>query len=289
MLLAILAAPAFAQSGKIGKVVVAERYVRVSPDLELYYKEAGRGTPLIFIPGWAGTTEFYTAQMAHFASKYRVLTYDPRSQGRSSKTLENNHYTQHGKDLKAFIDALDLKDVILVALSAGCCDVYAYLRAFGTANVKACIFIDQTPKSVAAHKGDWADFATMGEAADFINATVYDLRGLIKEFIPTMFKRAVEPRELSWALDQLLKTPAYVSTLLAVDATFADYTPEAKMIDGKIKVLNILSENQAEAGKLWLEKNAPHSSVVVLGKHLMLLEFPNEFNKVLEAFLAKVQ
>jgi pimeloyl-ACP methyl ester carboxylesterase len=100
--------------------------------------------------------------MAHFASNYRVLTYDLRSQGRSSKTLENNHYTQHGKDLKAFIDALDMQDVILVGLSAGCYDIYAYLRAFGTDNVKACIFIDRMPKAVAAHKGDWADEAVRG-------------------------------------------------------------------------------------------------------------------------------
>ena len=101
------------------------QYIRVSPDLELYYEEAGAGTPIIFIPGWAGTTEFYVHQMSYFAKNYRALTYDPRSQGRSSKTLENNHYAQHGKDLKAFMDALDLQDVTLVALSAGCFDVYA--------------------------------------------------------------------------------------------------------------------------------------------------------------------
>ena len=129
------------------------QYIRVSPDLELYYEEAGQGTPLIFIPGWAGTTEFYAHQMAHFGLNYHVLTYDPRSQGRSSKTLENNHYAQHGKDLNAFIDALNLQDVVLVALSAGCYDIYAYLRAFGTDNVKACIFIDEMPKAVAARKG----------------------------------------------------------------------------------------------------------------------------------------
>jgi non-heme chloroperoxidase len=89
----------------------AGQYVRVSPDLELYYEEAGSGTPIIFIPGWAGTTEFFQQQMTHFSKRYRAISYDPRSQGRSSKTLENNHYTQHGADLKAFMDALKLKEV----------------------------------------------------------------------------------------------------------------------------------------------------------------------------------
>lgn len=58
----------------------AGQYIRVSPDLDVHYEEAGTGSPLIFIPGWAGTTEFYTHQMTHFSKRYHVLTYDPRSQ-----------------------------------------------------------------------------------------------------------------------------------------------------------------------------------------------------------------
>ena len=267
----------------------AGRFVRVSPDLELYYEEAGTGRPVIFIPGWAGTTEFYAHQMAHFAKRYHVLTYDPRSQGRSSKTLENNHYIQHGKDLNAFMEALNLKDVVLVGLSWGCLDIYAYFRTFGPKNVKASVFIDEMPRAVARQKGEWAEFADLSEAGAFINAAVYDIRGLIKGFIPTMMKRDMKPQELNWALDQLLKTPNYVSALLAVDGSFADYTEEARMIDGKIAVLNVVSEDQAEAAKVWLECNAPHSEVVVLGKHLMLLEFPDRFNSAVETFLEKLR
>ena len=267
----------------------AGQYIRVSPDLELYYEEAGTGTPVIFIPGWAGTTEFYTHQMAHFAKRYHVLTYDPRSQGRSSKTLENNHYTQHGRDLHAFIDTLKLRDVVLVGLSSGCLDIYAYFRAAGAENVKACVFIDEMPRAVAAQGGDWADFATLAEAAEFINAVVYDMRGLLKEFIPPMMKREMRPDEVGWALDQLLKTPTYAAALLAVDACFADYTQEARMIDGQLAVLNVVSEDQAEAAKVWLAKHAPHSDVTVLGRHLMLLEFSDQFNAAVETFLQKVQ
>jgi len=267
----------------------AGQYIRVSPDLELYYEEAGTGTPLIFIPGWAGTTEFYTHQMAHFAKRYHVLTYDPRSQGRSSKTLENNHYTQHGRDLQAFIDTLKLKDVVFVGLSFGCVDIYAYFRAAGPENVKACVFIDEMPRPVAAQPGEWADFADLSEAAEFITAAVYDLRGLIKGLIPPMMQREMRPDELAWALDQLLRTPPSVAALLAVDGSFADYTQEARLIDGKLAVLNVVSEDHAEAATVWLAKHAPHSEVTVLGRHLMLLEFPDQFNAAVETFLQKVQ
>lgn len=265
------------------------QYIRVSPDLELYYEEAGMGRPMIFIPGWAGTTEFYVHQMPHFAEKYHALTYDPRSQGRSSKTLENNHYIQHGKDLKAFIDALGLQNVVLVGLSAGCFDIYAYVRAFGTDNVKACVLIDTSPRAVAAQKGDWSFAVDTSEAADVLKAVVYDVRGFIRNFIPPMMKREMREDELAWALDQLTKTPNYAAALTIADAMSSDYTVEARMIDGELPVLNVVAEDQAEAAKAWLAANAPHSEVVVLGKHLMLLEFPDQFNAAVEAFLEKLK
>jgi hypothetical protein len=85
------------------------------------------------------------------------------------------------------------------------------------------------------------------------------------------------------------KTPNFVSVLLAADGPFADYTEEAKKIDGKIPVLNILSEAQANPGKAWLAKNAPHSETFVLGNHMMFHEYPDKFNEALEAFLSKVK
>jgi len=272
-----------------GKASAGE-YVRVSPDLEIYYVEAGTGTPLIFIPGWCGTTEFYIQhQIPHFSKNYRVISFDPRSHGRSTRTLENNNYIQHGKDLRSFMEALELKDVILAGWSAGCHDIYAYLRTFGTDTIKACIFIDDTPKPLVTQKGDWGWFAEISEARDFINGTVYDQRGLVTTFFPTLMKREMTQDELDWAVDEVLKTPASVAALLATDYVFGDYTREARMIDGKIPVFNILNEDWAAEGKKWLAENAPASNTFVLGKHAMAWEFPDEFNAALDSFLMKIK
>ena len=269
----------------------AGEYVRINPDLELYYVEAGTGTPMIFIPGWCGTTEFFEKyQIPHFSKNYRVISYDPRSQGRSSKTLENNNYTQHGKDLRAFMETLELKDVILVGHSAGCHDIYAYLREYGTDNVKSCIFIDYMPRPIAAEKDDWAEFSDAMEVGDFINAIIYDFRGLLTAFIPTFIQRKMTKEEFDWIFDEILKTPTYAAALSAVDVSFADYTAEAQMIDGNIPVLNVVSEwreGWAESAQTLLAKNAPNSEIFVLGKHLMFFEFPKEFNAEVDAFLTK--
>src|SRR3974390_668049 len=92
-LLCLLLAPS-AQAGQ---------YVRVSDDLELYYEDVGQGQPLLLVPGWTASGVVFGKQIEHFSKAYRVITFDPRSQGLSTRTLEHNNYRQHGRDLAAFI------------------------------------------------------------------------------------------------------------------------------------------------------------------------------------------
>jgi non-heme chloroperoxidase len=271
-------------------IATAGQYVQVSPDLELYYNEAGSGRPLIFITGWTGTNEFFAQdQLPYFAKKYRVLAYDPRGQGRPSKTLEGHTYIQHGKDLRAFMDKLKLKDPIIVGWSNGCTDIYGYFRTYNTDNVKAFICIDESPKQLRTQKDDWGDYGDVSEVAGFINGAAYNRPALMNEFLPTMLQRKITPTEVNWALDQVQRTPNYVAVLLGADGAFADYTPEVKSIDGKIPVLYFLSEAQAPSAKVWLAKNAPHSKTAVLGNHWMFHEFPDKFNAALDAFLTEIK
>ena len=272
----------------------AGNYLRVSPDLDIYYEEAGSGRPMIFVPGWTGTTALMRQQLTHFSKRYRAIVYDPRSQGRSSKTLENNTYTQHGADLKAFMDALKLKDVILVAHSWGCHDAYAYFRANGSSNIKAYVCIDQTPKDIIEKDGDWGSMKTAADFKGFYDGIAYDRVKTTREFMQTMVTRPVTEEERTWFVDELLKTPTYVAVSLMYDGNTADYTAEAKALDGKIPVLNVVSEpgwfeGWTPAAKTWLKTNAPHSEIAVFGLHLMLWEFPDKFNATLDKFFDKVK
>jgi len=271
--------------------VSASEYVRVSPDLELYYEEAGTGTPIIFIPGWTATTEYMRQQIAHFSKRYQAISYDPRSQGRSSKTLENNNYTQHGADLRAFMEALRLKDVVLVGHSTGCHDAYAYFRAYGTENVQAFVCIDQPPKAIIEHEGDWGSINDVSDMKANYESIINDRLAWAHDFQQSMVTRPMTKEEKNWLVDVSMKTPTYVAVLLDYDVKMADYTAEAKMIDGKIPVLNVLSDQEgwSEPGKAWLAKNAPNSEVVVFGLHLMFWEFPDRFNAAVDAFLEKVK
>jgi len=265
----------------------AGQYVRVSPDLDIYYEEAGSGTPIIFIPGWIGTTEFFKAQIAHFSENYRAITYDPRSQGRSSKTLSGNDHMQHGADLKAFLNALALEDVIIVGHSSGCVDSYAYFRTNGTKNIKAFVCIDSTPKEVMAYDGDWAFTKSPLDYRPLYDGLTNDRVNITREFVQSMVTRPMTEKELNHMVDEMMKTPTFVAKQLLLEWFILDWTEEVKMVAGKIPVLNVLAESRIETGKAWLAENAPSSEVAEFDLHLMFWEFPAEFNAVVDAFLDK--
>lgn len=270
----------------------AGKHVRVSPDLMLHYEEAGAGRPIIFIPGWTFTTRSMEHQIAHFSKRYRAIAYDPRGQGRSSKTRENNHYTQHGADLHALMKALKLKSVVIVGHSFGCQTTYPYFRAHGTENVKAFVCIDSPPKLIVEQASDWGLVKAAADLKPYHDATTYARPQATREFLQSMVTQSLKPQELELLFNESMKTPTSTALQLDYDANMADYTTEARSIDGRIPVLNVLADpgwfdGWTAAGRAWLASNAPHSEVDAFGLHLLHWEFPERFNAAVDTFLER--
>lgn len=270
----------------------AGQYAKMSDDLQLYYEEAGQGQPVLLIPGWTASTVVFAHQIEHLSKTRRVIAYDPRSQGMSSRTLDNNSYAQHGRDLAALIERLGLKHVTLVAWSAACFDAYAYIRTVGTDNLAAFVCIDNPPRGVSANAGDWA----MGDASDKGLAEIRDIedalradrRGMFQEFFKFMNAREVSPQEADWFIRQNMLTPTYAALLLHADFLFVDYREEARKIDGKLPVLNVISDPSADPAISWIKANTPHSEIFRIKRHMSFWSEPESFNAGLDAFLAKV-
>lgn len=267
----------------------AGQYARVSDDLSLYYEDVGQGLPVVLIPGWTMSTEVFEHQLADLARTHRVIAYDPRSQGLSTKTLEHNNYAQHGRDLAALLARLDLDRVILVGWSAGCYDAYAYVRAEGTDRLAGFVCIDMPPRGFALQPGDWAAMAaTPEDVADLrggLDEIAADRPALHAELAAIMNARELSADEIDWFVRQAMLTPTDAMLALRLDWTFSDYTAEAKAMDGKIPVLQVLSEWSTAAGQPWLAANTPHAATARMKRHMSFWSEPDEFNRQLEAFL----
>ncbi|GAB4518300.1 MAG: hypothetical protein OHK0046_25870 [Anaerolineae bacterium] len=264
-------------------------YVEVEPGIDLYVEEVGSGTPLIFIPGWTFTTELFDHQIAHFADRYRVITYDPRSHGRSTVTLEGNNFTTHGTDLIRLMKALDVQDAVLVGWSFGALIAWEVVRQMGTEGLKGVVTIDLSPKTLSVHDGDWVE-GPMDEIAGAYNSFLGSPQGH-RDFVTyyateVMVQRDLAPEELAWIVDQSLRTPTPIAALNFASGMFSNYLEEAKLVDQKLPALTIIAEHWAETAVPFMNKHCPATKTAVLGGHMMFWEHPAQFNELLDNYLS---
>jgi non-heme chloroperoxidase len=263
-------------------------YVEVAPGVELYYESRGSGRPIIFIPGWTFTTEMFSRQLDHFSQNYQAIAIDPRSQGRSTKTLNGNDYLTHGADLAKFIQALDLKDVILVGWSFGCLQSWAYVRHAGLDNLKAVVSVDLSPKPLSTEPTDWVE-GPLDEIAGAYNTYLTSPQGQ-RDFVSyyateVMVQRPLSEQELFWILDQSQKTPCHTAAALFAAGMFCNFLDEARLIAENRPTLNIVAEHWADTARAFLNQHTPQARTESLGGHMMFWEHADQFNALLEEFL----
>src|SRR6201991_2166779 len=104
---------------------------------EIFYKDWGKGQPILFSHGWPLTADSWDPQMVYFGQRgYRVIAHDRRSHGRSTQTWDGNHMDQYADDLAELINHLDLKDMIIVGHSTGGGEITHYMGRHGTSRVQ---------------------------------------------------------------------------------------------------------------------------------------------------------
>jgi non-heme chloroperoxidase len=112
----------------------------------LYYKDWGKGQPIVFSHGWPLNSDAWDEQLFFFASQgYRTIAHDRRGHGRSSQPWEGNDMDHYADDLAELIEALDLKDAVLVGHSTGGGEVTRYIGRHGTSRVAKAVLVDAIP------------------------------------------------------------------------------------------------------------------------------------------------
>jgi pimeloyl-ACP methyl ester carboxylesterase len=275
---------------------VKSGYFTTSDGVRLHYLEAGKGKPLVMIPGWSQTAAQFRAQLDGLSDRYRVIALDMRGHGESDKPGHGYRIHRLSKDVHEFLAAHSLGDVTLAGHSMGCSVIWGYWELFGGERVSGLLLIDQMPMITA--NPAWSEQEKIDAGALLDKDSLYAVPNSIggadgikttEGFVGGMFTKQYPKAEVDWVIQENLKFPrAYAARLLFDHATndWRDVIPRINVptliVGGKTSLVGWRSQE-------WMGTQIKGSRVVIFeeaegGNHFMFMENPAKFNKVVKDY-----
>lgn len=125
-------------------------FITTSDGIEIYYTEQGQGQPIVFSHGWPLSSDAWQTELKFFSDNgFRAIAHDRRGHGRSEKTSVGHTIDQYAKDLADVIEALDLRDVIVIGHSTGGGEVVRYAAQYANGRVAKVVTAGAIPPIMA--------------------------------------------------------------------------------------------------------------------------------------------
>lgn len=267
----------------------AVQRVTIASGVEVRVVESGKANaspPIVFIPGWSAGADIWEDQIDRFDDAYRVIAFDPRSQGESTKTVSGNTPEQRAVDLHALLVAKRVSRPILVGWSQAAQDIAAYVMRYGTQDVAGIVLVD------AAISEGAKSISTRPEQAviQFSQFAIYadDQEAYLRGMFGAIISKPQAPGVVDRAIAAAMKTPPSIGiAMLVADMFGVDRTPALAKVDCPVLVIAATTSEELAAQRAEVEaiRNARLVEIDDAA-HAVFLDQPDRFEAALSDFAA---
>ena len=211
--------------------------------IEIYYEDHGSGLPVVLVHGYPLNSDSWERQeRVLLGAGYRVIRYDRRGFGNSSRPTIGYDYDTFAADLNTLLDQLALDDIVLAGFSMGTGEVTRYLGTYGSARVRRAVLFGAIPPFLL--KGDDNPEGVDGSVYEGIKASLLaDRYGYFKDFLDNFYNTdKLAPERIS---DQAWQASFNVASAASPHATYAcvdtwltDFREDLPKIDVPVLVVH---------------------------------------------------
>ena len=270
-----------------------------STPIELYYEDQGAGQPAVLIHGYPLDGHSWERQTRELlAQGYRVITYDRRGFGQSSKVNTGYDYDTFAADLHTVLETLDLRDVVLVGFSMGTGELARYVSRHGHDRIAKLAFLaslepflvqrDDNPEGVPQEVFDGIETAAKGDRFAWFTDFFSNFYNLDENLGSRISEQAVTG---SW---NVAVSSAPVAAYAVVPTWIEDFRADVEAVRASGKPTLILHGTKdnilpIDATARRFHQAVPDADYVEVegAPHGLLWTHADEVNAALKTFLAK--
>ncbi len=258
-----------------------------SDGITLHYRDQGRGSPLVIIPGWGCSGRYFDRQLASLSQRLRVVVLDPRGQGESEKTRRGQRMGRVTHDVYELLQALDLRSVTLLGWSLGTSVVLSYVDLFGSERVDRLICVGGGPLLI--NRAEWdKGFVDLAGADAWRTGLENDFQTVAGGIVERFFHEPPSDEEVRMLTRETLKTsPADGAAAMTWDCINQNYLDLLPHIKQPTLVLLGRHDTIVPITNAEVFAEIPHVRIEIFedSAHAPFIEEADYFNETVSAFV----